>query len=58
MDARRFFTCECGHRLRFGAYYCGKCHQETIRANRMSFWVLPAIGLTGMLLITGILLTR
>ena len=56
MVARRFFRCDCGHKVRFGAHYCGKCHQETVSANRLSFWVVPGIAAVGILLIAAMII--
>lgn len=39
MAALRLFTCECGHKLRFGAEKCGKCYHRTPFANRVPVWL-------------------
>lgn len=43
-EARRYFTCGCGHKLRFGAKRCGKCKDTTPFFNRVWFWDALAIG--------------
>lgn len=42
MAVHRFFTCECGHKLRFGAKQCGKCYWDTPPWNRQWFWLFAA----------------
>lgn len=52
----RVFTCECGHKLRFGAAKCGKCYHSTGLLNRIPFWFFSGALLTfvaGMLLLRG-----
>jgi len=39
-DVFRFFTCTCGHKLRYGAGRCGKCYYRTPMLNRHGHRVL------------------
>ena len=40
-DAMRIFECPaCGHKMRFNAPYCGKCHAHAPLKNMLSFYFL------------------
>lgn len=51
---KRFFSCECHHRLRFGVKQCSYCFRSVPIYNRWGFWLFWAIvlgiGLAIMLL--------
>jgi ribosomal protein L37AE/L43A len=48
--AIRIFRCEsCGHRLRLGAGYCGKCTFPTLARNRTGTWLLVLLALPVLL---------
>lgn len=47
MSTMRIFHCDCGHKMRFGARDCGRCHAPTRVYNRNMFaftvgWLLLA----------------
>lgn len=49
----RLFTCDCGHKLRFGATECGKCWERTPFQNHKSAALLFAGAIvTGLIVLT------
>lgn len=53
MAVVRIFTCQCGHKLRYGARHCGNCWLETPVWNRRPFLYLG--GTLGLCLIITLL---
>ena len=47
---RRFFTCHCGHKVRFLSAHCGICWAPTPLRNRGWVWVGPGLVVLAILL--------